>query len=446
MPEANRFPVRRSLAFACVLVGSLLWAVPGPASPAAAGPGPGYFASDNVEWIANIPLNSDSAGARLLGNYLYVTEDRGLTIYDVSDPELPKPAGFHPLPQTPYYTEEDVDTNGKILLIGSYGDLTDSVTPVNNLFVFDVTNKATPRLLSTLQGADAHTISCLLDCTWAYGSNGVIVDLRNPAAPKLAGNWRTAIGAPGSLSPHDVTEVSPGLVVTSSKPIYYLDAREDPSNPKVLLTASPGDSRFIHANLWPQGGTDKFLLVGGETTGSCNATTAGAFMTFEKIVDPETQKVTRFEFRDQYRVPVDTGLPPDGQSPYDQFCSHWFTTQPSYENGGVLAAGWYEHGTRFLEVAPDTGKITEVGWFLPLGGSTSAAYWLNDEILYTVDYQRGIDILRFSGEPATGRVFVPGEGSLEALASAPGVPPGFDAVRTKGMQFVCPIPRGVAVA
>jgi hypothetical protein len=57
---------------------------------------------------------------------------------------------------------------------------------------------------------------------------------------------------------------------------------------------------------------------------------------------------------------------------------------------------WYEHGTRFLDV-DSKGKIKEVGWFLPLGGSTSATYWINDEILYAVDYNRGIDILRYTG-------------------------------------------------
>jgi hypothetical protein len=400
------------------------------AGPASAGPGPGYFATDNVEWLGNIPLNTDSAGARILGSHLYVTEDRGLTIYDISDPALPKPVGFHPLPQTPYYTEEDVDTNGKILLIGSYGDLTTGIAPINNLFVFDVSNKSLPTLIGQVQGADAHTISCILDCTWAYGSNGRVVDLRDPTAPVIAGNWRTAAGVPGT---HDVTEVAPGIVVTSSNPLFVLDAREDPANPEVLLTASPGDNRFLHGNLWPHGGTDRFLLAGGETVGDCDTTSAGAFMVFERQLDEETGEVIGFEMTDDYRV--ETGLPPDGRSPYDQYCAHWFTTHPTYEDGGLVAMGWYEHGTRFLNVT-DEGQIEEIGWFLPLGGSTSAAYWATDEILYSVDYQRGIDILRFTGEPSEGEVFVPGTGAgLEAAA----LPPRLDAPR--GMTpFSCPVP------
>jgi hypothetical protein len=45
-----------------------------------------------------------------------------------------------------------------------------------------------------------------------------------------------------------------------------------------------------------------------------------------------------------------------------------------------------------------TGKINEIGWFMPWGGSTGAAYWVTNEIVYAVDYSRGIDIIRFTGK------------------------------------------------
>ena len=70
---------------------------------------------------------------------------------------------------------------------------------------------------------------------------------------------------------------------------------------------------------------------------------------------------------------------------------------PSFHNGGIIAAGFYDHGTRFLRVS-DKGKVSEEGYFLPYRGDTSAAYWLTDEIVYSIDYERGIDILRYTGE------------------------------------------------
>ena len=361
-----------------------------------AGPGPGYIATDNVEWLGNIPVNTDSAGGRLLDGYFYISDDRGLTIYDTADPANPKRVGFAVVPQGAYYVEEDLDTNGEIALIGSYGDLSPaSDGPLNRLIVVDVKDKANPKVIGELEGVDSHTVSCVLDCTYAYNSNGQIIDLREPAAPKLVGNWTTGTPVKGS---HDVSEVAPGIVLTSSNPMVLLDANADPANPTMIGTGTPPDKRFMHGNLWPRNATDKFVLAGGETGGDCKDKSDGGFMTFAPTTDEVTGQTT-MTMVDEFHL--FTGVPTDGNSPYDQFCAHWFDTHPTYADGGLVAMGWYEHGTRFLDVAAD-GQITEKGWFYPLGGSTSAAYWVTDEIVYAVDYQRGIDILKFTDAPVTG--------------------------------------------
>ena len=402
--------MRRAALGFCILMLTLSAVPAGAGVTAAAGPGPGYFATDNVGWVRNIPLHPDSAGAAFHGSFMYITDSQKLTIYNISDPLNPVPTSVLPLPQTPYAPEEDVNTNGSLVIITSpLGRGT------SGMYVIDVKDKANPQIIGTLAGVESHTTSCLLNCTWAYNSNGQIIDLRDPTKPTLAGNWRTTVAAP---SAHDVTEISPGLVMTSSDPLYLLDARENPAKPTVITTAKPKTNRFVHSNVWPGGGTDKYLLVGGETGGNCNTTTAGAFMTFSTPEYDETGKMVKgFQQLDEYRV--GTGLYPDGKSPYDTFCAHWFTTHPKlYKDGGLLAMGWYEHGTRFLDVNKDTGKITEVGYFLPVGGSTSAAYWINDTVLYNVDYQRGIDIITFTNTPATGEVRTGGA----AAASATGLP------------------------
>ena len=49
---------------------------------------------------------------------------------------------------------------------------------------------------------------------------------------------------------------------------------------------------------------------------------------------------------------------------------------------------------RFEQINPD-GKITEVGYFIAVGGSSSSPKWAPDgKTLYSIDYHRGIDILR----------------------------------------------------
>ncbi len=359
-------------------------------------PTPG-FASANVEWLGNIPLHADSAGARLHGGYLYVTSSTQLSIYDARVPESPRLLSTLPIPQTPYFAEEDVDTNGAILLISTVG----------KLVVIDVRDKARPGIVSTLDGADQHTVSCVLDCRWAYGSHGLIVDPRDPAKPRRAGDWRAAIpGGPGSQ--HDVTEVSPGLVTTSTEKIALLDARSNPAKPRLLARGTTGDGRFIHANLWPRGGKDRFLLVGGESAPGrgCADKEAGAFMTWDTTA---WQRTGRFSLVDSYR-PKAANVPAGGAA-YETFCSHWFTPRPGWKDGGQLAVGWYEHGTRFLRVTK-TGAIAEIGYFVPAATTASAAYWVTKDIVYVIDYQRGLDVLRFHDKPVT-RPVAPGAAGLK---------------------------------
>jgi hypothetical protein len=347
------------------------------------GPGPGYFASDNVEFVAHVPLNNDSAGGKIVGDYFYITSSRGLLIYDISDPIAPKQVGVLPLLQQPYFAEEDPDTNGEILLVGGLDGV---------LNVISVEDKTNPQIIGTLDDADAHTTTCVLDCKWAYNDDGTIIDLRDPTAPKIAGDWKegTAVGAS-----HDVTEVSPGVIMTSSTPMLLLDARKNPAKPKAIASVGGTEPRYIHANVWPQRMKDKFLLVQAETTSgvsTCGGEDDGSFMTFDAT---KWKKTKTFEMVDELRY--ETGLPTDGRMPYGTYCAHWFDVHPSYKNGGLLAMAFYENGTHFLEI-DSKGKISEAGYFVPLAGSVSADYWVNDEIVYAVDYNRGFDIIRYTGK------------------------------------------------
>jgi hypothetical protein len=345
------------------------------------GPSAGGYSS-NVEFVKNLPQHADSAGARKLGEYFYITTERDLTIYDVSTPADPKQVGhmFLPDPGTPVYTEEDPDTNGRILIVSNGGKLS----------VIDVTDKTAPTLLSQLDDADEHTVSCVLDCTWAYGSHGMIVDLRDPAKPKLSKNvWKT----PDIESFHDVTEVSPGIVVTSSQPIKLLDARTTPEQPAHLQSIPKEKGRFVHANLWPRGGADDYLLVGGEDIGpGCSESQSATFSTWDARQWRETGAIKQV---DEFRLRP--GTVTDGRAPESSFCVHWFDEHPAYDNGGLVAIGWYEHGTHFLRIGSD-GTISEVGWFIGGGGQSSAAYWIDERTVYVADYVRGLDVLRFTGD------------------------------------------------
>lgn len=338
---------------------------------------PVFFASENVEHLAHIPLNNDSPGARILGDYLYLTTSRDLRIYDISDAEAPQLAGELVLPQTPYLAQEDVDTNGEILLIGAN--------------VIDVEDKSAPKIIGS-HGANEHTISCVLDCKWAYGAGGAIVDLRDPTRPKLVGDWGAGMPA---QSGHDVTEVAPGHILTSTQPLMLLDARKDPRRPRLIAVGEqPRNTNFIwhvHGNHWPRGARDSFVLTSGESAGPRCEDSGAAFIVWDAR---RWRKTRTFRIIDEYRPK--NGLPTEGNSPVNHLCSHWFDPHPRFEDGGLVAMGYYDHGVRFLDVSPK-GRIGEIGYFMRPGGAMSAAYWVTDEIVYAVDYHYGLDVLRFRG-------------------------------------------------
>ncbi|HVF54193.1 MAG TPA: hypothetical protein VNC78_11410 [Actinomycetota bacterium] len=371
--------MRRSLAAALVGVCALATG----ALPAGAGPAEG-FNSANVEYIRHIPFEVATAtGAKVIGNYLYVTSWKNFSIYDVSDPLNPTLVGT-PVPFGFKFENEDVATNGKIMLFSES-------LPQSILHVWDVEDKSNPVQIAALSGAGQHTTDCILDCKYSYGSAGAISDLRDPSNPELVGNWGEGMPSTGS---HDVNEVAPGLVLTSSRPIMLLDARKNPTKPKLLAV---GDDEAItggiHSNSWPRKAKDDFVLFSSESnaTGRCSGTN-GAFMVWDAT---HYKKDKTFSLVDIYQL--SNGTFSDGSPPVNGLgCSaHWFQERPDFRNGGIVALGSYEHGTRFVEISKK-GKISEVGYFLPNGGSTSAAYWLTNEIVYAVDYTRGIDVLRFT--------------------------------------------------
>jgi len=374
-PVCMRRGARLGTAIATVvLVGGFGLAPVGLGAPSAGG-----LASNNVTYVTTVPFDAGSAtGARIVGGYLYVGGAKGFSIYDVSHPEAPM------LVSTTLtgvqFPNEDVDTNGRILLISN--ELRGIVQ------VWDVEDKAAPTKIAELTDIRDHTLTCVRDCRWAYGAGGTILDLRDPANPRVSGRW---IGFTPGFG-FDTTETSPGRVLTATRTIFYLDGRKDPNRPKTVATGGTPDNRLIHSVRWPRGGRDRFFLVQGETPTSrtCNES-SGALMTWDASHWRRTHSFTMIdEFRPQNGTYVDGNPPANALG----CTTMWFHEHPGFHNGGYVAAAFFEHGTRFLRV-DRKGRIEEVGYFTPFGGETIATYWRNGEVVYAIDTVRGIDVLRF---------------------------------------------------
>jgi hypothetical protein len=448
-------------------------AVLAPAAPALAHPGVPldptapldvtFEATDNVEHLGRFPEHAGTAGGRPSDDrsVYYLTDPRGVHTYDTTDPANPVLLDSVPLYQTTTgvaLAQEDPDTDGEILLVDA------ATTPAatgSRLQVVDVSDPSDLRVLSSLAVTD-HTWTCVTGevdgmpkgCAFAYGRTGHIVDLRDPAVPVLLPEtWRASIGyGARSNSPytHDLTEIRPGLVMTAGASAVVMDTT-DPTAP-VYLTEIGERDRFsslgYHSVEWARGGRDRFVVLGTEiapaTVPGVGATsnTAGsdcqgdesvietwdargfldAMAAYQRSGDPGVFATgPMFEKKDSYSA-SGRGLFLTGQSPGSQlYCAHWMEQHPQFRNGGLLAVAYYDRGTRFLQVGKD-GTMTEIGWITPADGYTGSPQWVSDDVVYVMDYRRGLEVLRLKPAPAT-RV-VKSERDSVAAASVFEVPGG----------------------
>ncbi|MCW2991285.1 MAG: hypothetical protein JWM73_1879 [Solirubrobacterales bacterium] len=373
--------------------------------------GPDAFTSPNVEYLGSIKEDVGmTTGARVVGNRLFVTSAKNISVYDITNPADPKRVGN--LRVNMAWENEEVPTNGKILGYGSdFFNATVDGGCVQALAVdgctqfFDVRDPSNIKALPAVPTAN-HTVECVLDCTWFYGSAGSIIDARGALdgkAPKEVGNWKTEAAAQGvtEKSCHHVREISPGIVLTACQPFTVMSVLESdggsPDHPKVLYTGAA--AKFVHSARWPRQGTDDLALIGGEQnfTGRCERNNS-EFSTYSAKAINEGES-TEFQGPLDQIVPTN-GVYADGHAPAGELgCSvHWFQEHPSFHNGGLVALSEYENGVRFEQVGAD-GKITEQGYFIAVGSSSSSPKWAPDgKTVYSIDYHRGIDILRYNGD------------------------------------------------
>jgi hypothetical protein len=432
------------------------------------------FVSGNITPKLTLPVGHP-IGVRFRDQYMYVTGVEGLTVYDISDPALPKPTGALALP---HFENEDVDLGGNTLLITN-----DPSEGVGILYVVDISNPALPKLAGVmsngfiedpgvnlilesvglpdvsypLPAGTGHTASCVDKlCQWAYlagTSRGIeIVDLRNPAAPAVAGEFKPPITG---LASHDVQIDGKGLAwIVGADGTAACDVG-DPLHPKLVartdeaiknsgqlgVPAIPDDPIFhfgqeigghgenpidlIHhdslrlgtlgkkgtvftlpngqrigtkpfaqkaGQTYPAGGDSPVLGIVEEdyTRPTCEG--AGSFQTWGMTDKKTSTGAQKVGLLDMYETELATLVTQRGWAPAVGLCSaHYF----DYRDG-IVGGGWYEEGARFLDVR-DPLNVRQIGYWVPTKGETwSVAFAPTDptgSIVYAFDFARGIDVL-----------------------------------------------------
>jgi hypothetical protein len=377
---------------------------------------PEPLTSPNVDLVTTVP--GTFVGMRVVGKRMVATGWDGLTLFDISDPAKPRPTGVLPLA---HFENEDVSADERIAVISndrgydSKGGL---------LYVVNITG-AVPVLASTLnldvdtgERGPGHIANCVGDgphpcrLLWLTGGNRMwVVDLSNPAFPELLGAFSTpaadgnvSFGTKGTKDTglvHDAERDDHGMVwATGSGGVAGYRLTKDPLRPRLVTTSGkkgvdPKVNDFILHNSRRSGST---LLVTEEdyvdtspdeaTPGSCHG--QGKFQTWDVS---KADRHTPMRLLGQWKTEV-TGTPflSGNKAPVTANCSsHWFSVR-----GKTAAVGWYEQGTRLLDVS-DPKRITQVGYWLPPNAVTWAAYWVTKDLVYTADVGRGLDVLRVNG-------------------------------------------------
>lgn len=415
--------------------------------------------SDNVEVLHSFPdVAAISAAFASDSPTMYVSTLKGLSAYDISAPAQPRHLSTF---EFAYWQNEAAQLGERVvdgkpvkfILVGLDGiyavSPTDSSrrtsTSAKELVVVDVTNPTSMRIRGRVQvGTSTHTVSCVNpECTHAYsagsGSTFSIIDMTDLDKPVEIAKPKTAVGG---FAGHDWDLDAQGIFWhVGAKGTVGFDV-SNPTNPvPVAGTNAAGGkapyNNFIHHNsIRPH--AENFVSEGRDATGTPitrdAALDAGNVMliTEEDYLDPTCQggegsfQTWRVPYVDaqQYAGDNPDFRPAQGKiEPLDMWntelldsgrrsiagalCSaHYFT----YHEGGFVAQGWYQQGTRILDVR-DPSDIKQVGYFFTGASETWSAYWVPEydasghqtgrdtNLVYTADV-RGIDVLRV-GLPTT---------------------------------------------
>lgn len=400
------------------------------AVPTATGtPAPPLRTSPNVQLVGNVP--GSYSGIVFSGTHAYATGwGTGLTVLDISKPEAPVPVGQLPLP---HFENEDVEVCGDTLLIANDRESKD-IGGV--LHVIDVATPELPTLLASLplgltnEGRGAGHIANFVNagCTqvWVDGGDDVeVIDLSHRDAPKSLGAFRSraAVG-PDAKKPaaflvsHDSELDAKGIVWSVGgggiagyrptknplKPLLVASSGIEGVNIDFDGNTSPYNDFIVH-NSKRMGSTlliteEDYIDTDEEQPGSCNG--QGKFETWA-IKGGESGLHPIDTWETELNGYLTGGDAEDSKAPVVANCSsHWFE-----ERDGVAAVGWYEQGVRFLDVR-NPNDIRQIGYYLPADGATWGAYWVPgaDDIVYTADPVRGIDVLRIGGATSTAAATV----------------------------------------
>ena len=366
--------------------------------------------SDNVEYLGSIQQDVGlTTGAKVLGDRMFVTSGKNISIYDITDPAAPKALGG--MKVNVAWENEEVPTNGKVLAVASdfYSVGVPSASRRSRRRAASSSSTCATRPTSARSARSRSPTTRSSACSTASSSTAAPARSSTRAGSSTAG--RRPSSATGS------TSCGAGRRRAQLPP----HPRDPPGRPADRVPAVRGDLRQRGGRRLARAPQGALHRAGGEVRALRPLAARGRRplrpdrrrAELHRPLRAQRQRVLRLQRRpragravDEFEGPL-AQVPPAGNGVYADGkpvagalgCSvHWFHEHPTFSNGGLVAISEYEDGVRFLQIKPD-GQIEEQGYFLSLGSSSSSPKWAGkDDVLYSIDYMRGIDILRWKGE------------------------------------------------
>ncbi|MGN9842781.1 LVIVD repeat-containing protein [Nonomuraea sp. H19] len=386
--------------------------------------------SDNVEHVAHVPrtapfngdddLNTDLA---FQGDYAYVGNFGGFSIYDISDPAKPAIVSQVACPAQ----QNDVTVHGDLLILsideprgGPECDAGDGERAWEGLRIFDVSDKKSPKYVGAVQtecGSHTHTMVPAGDKLYVYVSSPgpepdsatcpapheliqiVEVPINSPQSAKI-------VAKPNIFPERQHSDFASGCHDITAYPEKKLAAAacfgdgvlldiSDPVQPKVLQQLTDTENFQIwHSATFNNAGTK--VVFGDELGGGGQATcdrntpaTKGANAVYD-LVDGKLER------RSYFKIPRE-------QQPQENCVAHNGSLIP-VPGKDIMVQSWYQGGVSIWDFT-DSANPKEIGYFErgPLGGGGIAgswsAYYYNGYI-YSSDMHEGLDVLRIN-DPLT---------------------------------------------
>ena len=386
--------------------------------------------SSNVQSVAQIASLPAAISINFIGDTMFVSTVHGVYSYDVSDPANPTLLGALPM----YIWENEdvsVDPKRKLLFVsrdprGFTSPATGGDTfPYGAVHVIDVSEPSVLRQVNVFLVPAGHTTSCVNRCDYIWtagpyanaatqsqwhGRPIFATDVRDPMNPKpcpAAIDTDHDFGKSGYV--HDVQVDRAGVAwVTGQGGVrgYWTSGRHFDPVKHTIRTATGCDpvpfagagtpksatpSQFMH-NSWRDSNTRPNLLLATEENVVTDCPTAGRFVIFSlkgtyggQGFAPETDKTATMKA-------LDTWTPEKQEGSTGCASSHYFTSR----GDGITANAFYTQGVRFLDTS-NPRDIRQVGYFVNSDSDTWAAYW-HKGYVFVADFQRGVDILKFTGK------------------------------------------------